>query len=58
MTLRDPYVWIDPADLVFLAATREALAMERRAYELADAERRKLLRRLERVRVALEGRGS
>lgn len=42
----DPYVWIDPADAVFVVASREALKIERGAYAAADAERRQLRERL------------
>lgn len=42
MNLSDPYLWVDPADAVFVTACREALAIERRAYRAADAERRAL----------------
>lgn len=42
MTVQDPYVWIDPADAIFVASCREALKMERAAYARADAERRGL----------------
>ena len=37
-----PYVWLDPADAVFVSSCRDALKIERRAYEAADAERRAL----------------
>jgi hypothetical protein len=42
----DPYVWIRPEEIDFLQATREALAIERKAYAAADAERRELRERL------------
>lgn len=37
-----PYVWLDPADAIFVSSCRDALKIERRAYEAADAERRAL----------------
>lgn len=49
MTLSSPYVWIRPEDVDFLQATREALAIERKAYAAADAERKALRERRARM---------
>jgi hypothetical protein len=46
VTPADLYVWIRPEEIDFLQATREALAIERRAYAVADAGRKRLLARL------------
>lgn len=58
MSLADPYVWIDPADAVFVASCREALAIERKAYAAADAERRAFReapsKAMEAIRAALQ----
>lgn len=41
----DPYVWIDPMDAVFVTSCREALKIERAAWEKVHAERTELLKR-------------
>lgn len=56
MTPADPYVWLDPADAIFVASCREALKIERAAWEAADADRRRLHARVAELEAALTER--
>lgn len=44
--MTDPYVWIDPADAVFVQSCRDAMKIERLAWERCNAERMALRKRV------------
>lgn len=48
----DPYVWVDPDDAVFVSACRDALKIERKAWEACHAERQALLARVAELEAA------
>lgn len=50
--MRDVYAWIDPEDAFWVNETREALKMERRAWERCHEERRDLARRVKELESA------
>jgi hypothetical protein len=49
------YEWIDPKDAIFVREVREALKIERKAWDSCHAERMKLLDQLDRIRRLIDG---